>query len=72
MYYSWMIIIKYRDQPKKKAELFWGRKKEEKKRRNNINKTIEGANITINIVVRATTIHRERGKKYQKEECERP
>jgi len=26
-----MIIIKYRDQPKKKAELFWGRKKEEKK-----------------------------------------
>jgi hypothetical protein len=34
-------------------------------------KTIEGANITINIVVRAS-IQRGEKKKYQKEKCERP
>jgi hypothetical protein len=65
MYYS----SKYRDQPKKKAELFWGRTKKGRRGTKTTTKrrTIEGANSTINIVVRAT-IQRKREKKYQKGE----
>lgn len=54
IHYSSMIIIKYRDQPKKKAELFWGKKKEEERGITTTTATTEGANIAINIVVRAT------------------